>query len=99
MPSYTLRSSSDPRGRLRGGVAGRAGEAVAAPLGSGGAIGAATVGVVRMRACCTSAGRAGANWGEFAVEAAGAGLAAALAIPMNVAGDNMTRETYPGTGE
>jgi hypothetical protein len=88
--AYTLRSSSDPRGRLRGGAAGGFGEAVAADLGGSGMIGAATGGVARTRACWTFAAPADAG----AWPGAAAGLTPgdiALAIPMNVAGDNMMR--------
>jgi hypothetical protein len=87
---YTLRSSSDPRGRLRGGAACGFGEAVTADLGGGGMIGAATGGVARTRACRILAGPADA--GAWPGAAAGAGLTpgdVAFAIPMNVAGDNM----------
>jgi hypothetical protein len=93
---YTLRSSNDPRGRLRGGAIGEAGDAVAAAFGGGGGVMGAAVGSVGdTRACCTFAGRptrpwsvpgvgaaAGADWPEGAV---------ACAIPINVPGDNMVQ--------
>lgn len=76
---YTLRSSSDPRGRLRGGVAAVPGDAVAGGLGGNVAMGAAACGVPSTRA----------GWiGDAAGRPTGA---VAFASPMNVAGDNMPR--------
>jgi hypothetical protein len=96
----TLRSSSDPRGRLRGGAAGAVafGDAVAVDLGAGGMIGAATGGVVRMRAGCMFVARPAGAWVEPAAGAACPGEAVACAIPMNVAGDNMG-EAYDQRGK
>ena len=106
---YTLRSSSDPRGRLRGGVVVVPGAAIvpdAAAAGdpvfgdASGAIGAVTGGVVKIRTGCTPAGRpawAGAA-GPTERPAAGAGWPTALAMPMKVAGDNMPAR-LTGSGE
>jgi hypothetical protein len=92
---YTLRSSSDPRGRLRGAVAGPFGDAVAGAFGIGGVMGAPIGCVERTRAFCIFGDpEAGGVAGGRAGAAAGAVLPtapAALAIPMNVAGDNMGR--------
>jgi hypothetical protein len=92
-PGYTLRSSNDPRGRLRGGVACGLGSDVAADFGNAcGAIGAARGGVVRTLAGWTVAGRpaAGGAWAGVRPGAAVGWPPAALAMPMKVAGDNMT---------
>jgi hypothetical protein len=90
--SYTLRSSSDPRGRLRGGAACGVDDIVGeADFDGGCKMGAATGGVDSTRACCTFPERPdpGPGWptGELA-----------FAIPMNVAGDSMTA-TYTGKGK
>ena len=89
---YTLRLSKDPRGRLRGGVEGGLAEALAGggfiPPGAG-ARTSSGGGALMTRAGCTFACRVGAG-------PAGPGGpvgAVALAIPINVAGDNM-RVTY-----
>lgn len=85
---YTLRLRRDPRGRLRGGVEGGLAEALAGggfiPPGAG-ARTSSGGGALMTRAGCTFAGRVGAG-------PAGPGGpvgAVALAIPINVAGDNM----------
>ena len=91
MRRYTLRLSSDPRGRLRGGAACGLAEALAGgfiPPGAGPRTSSGG-GALMTRTGCTFAGRVGAGpvgrgWPAGAV---------ALAIPMNVAGDNM-RVTY-----
>jgi hypothetical protein len=96
--NYTLRSSSDPRGRLRGGGVCGVEEAVvgdfAPPEGNApGPIG----GVARTRARWTCAGAApDAPCGAAGAGLAAAGCAIALAIPIKVAGDNMAR-TLEGT--
>jgi hypothetical protein len=54
---YTLRSSSDPLGRLRGGAAGEFGDAVPAAFGVGWMMGDAMGDVVRTRAGCMFAER------------------------------------------
>ena len=88
---YTIKSSSDPRGRLRGGDFGWFGEAVAADAGGGAVKGAAACGAARTRARRMFTGRE--SWvlegtGAGATEPAGA---VARAIPTNVAGDNIPR--------
>lgn len=88
-------SSSDPRGRFRGGVTATPGDAVIADLGSGVIKGAATGGVDRTRAGCMFADRPdGARGAGPGAAAGGAALAdgvVAFAMPMNVVRENMTR--------